>query len=135
STLAVFLLLMLPMPAWACDGRAGVAPWWFAERPRSAWELAQGRAEEMRWEEVLGAAGLAAGSGAMVLAAGALGAASRGRQPPPGPAARTPLAVPFDRPAGLPVRVDQGHERPGPRRVTREDAGQPWPVDVGVAAR
>ena len=135
STLAVFLLLMLPMPAWACDGHAGVAPWWFAERPRSAWELAQGRAEEMRWEEVLGAAGLAAGSGAMLLAAVSLRAASRGRKPPREPAAPTPLAVPFDRPAGLPVRVDQGHERPGPRRVSREDAGEPCPVDVGVAAR
>ena len=135
STLAVCLLLISPVPVWACDGHAGVAPWWFAERPRSAWELAQGRAEEMRWEEVLGAAGLAAGSGAMLLAAVSLRAASRGRKPPREPAAPTPLAVPFDRPAGLPVRVDQGHERPGPRRVTREDAGQPWPVDVGVAAR
>jgi hypothetical protein len=135
STLAVFLLLMSPVPVRACDGHAGVAPEWFAERPRSAWELAQGRGEEMRWDELLGAAGLAAGSGAMLLVAVSLRAASRGRKPRREPAAPTPLAVPFDRPAGLPVRVDPGHEGPGPRRFTREDAGEPWPVAVAVAGR
>jgi hypothetical protein len=135
STLAVFLLLLSPVPVWACDGHAGTAPWWFAERPRSAWELAQGRGEETRWEELLGAASLAAGSGAMLLVAVWLRAASRGRTPRREPAAPRPLAVPFDRPAGLPVRVDQGHERPGPTRIIREDADGPCPVAVAVAVR
>jgi len=135
STLAVFLLLISPVPVWACDGHAGVAPEWFAERPRSAWELAQGRGEEMRWEELLGAAGLAAGSGAMLLVGVSLRAASRGRKPPREPAAPTPLAVPFDRPAGLPVRIDQGHEQLGPTRIIREDADGPCPVAVAVADR
>jgi hypothetical protein len=57
-----------------------------------------------------------------------LRAASRGRMHPLELAAPPPLGLPFDRPTGLPVRVDQGHERPGPSRVHREDADNACPV-------
>src|SRR5262249_58281182 len=70
STIAVCLLLMSPVPVWACDGHPVGAPGWLEEKPRSAWDLARGTAEEVRWDEMLGVASLAAGSGAMVLGAG-----------------------------------------------------------------
>lgn len=92
STIAVCLLLMSPAPVFACDGHATQPPGWIEERPRSAWELAQGTAEGMRWEEMLGAASLAAGSTAMLLVAVSLRAASRGRTHPLEPAGPPPLA-------------------------------------------
>jgi hypothetical protein len=139
STIAVCLLLMSPGPVFACDEHATQQPGWLEERPRSAWELAQGTAEGMRWDEMLGAASLAAGSGAMFVMALSLRAASRAasrrRMHPLEPAAPMPLAVPFDRPTGLPACVDPGHERAEPSRIIREDAGGPCPVAVAVAGR
>jgi hypothetical protein len=116
STIAVCLLLLVPLPAFACFDHPGVPAGWLEERPRSAWDLARGAAEETRWEELLGAASLAAGSGAMLLVVVSLRSARRGRKPPREPAA-PPLGRPFDRPV-RPVRVDPGHERP-PAALTR----------------
>lgn len=115
SMMAVGLLLWLsPWPASACIEHDPAASGWLQERPRSAWERARGAAEETKWEPWLGAASLAAGSAAMVLVAVWLRAAShaarRGRWHPSGPAAPIPRAVAWDRPTGLAVRVDQGHE-------------------------
>jgi hypothetical protein len=139
SPIAVCLLLLSPVPAWACDGHPVGAPGWLEEKPRSAWDLARGTAEEVRWQEMLGVASLAAGSGAMVLVAVSLRAASRaasrGRMPPLEPATPAPLAVPVDQPTGLPVRVDPGHERPEPSQITREDTGGQYPVAVAAAVR
>ncbi|HZW32021.1 MAG TPA: hypothetical protein VFF52_15020 [Isosphaeraceae bacterium] len=134
STIAVCLLLS-PVPVFACfDHPPGVTAGWIEERPRSAWDLARGTAEETRWEELLGMASLAAGSGVLLLAV-ALRAARRGRMHPLEPAAPRPLGLPFDRPTGLPVRVDSGHERPGPIRIIREEANEPCPVAVAVTGR
>jgi hypothetical protein len=97
STIAVCLLLLSPFPVSACDDHAGQTPGWLEERPRSAWELAQGTAEGMRWEEMLGMAGLAAGSAAMLgvavwlRAASRAGGASRGRRRSWEPVAPMPL--------------------------------------------
>src|SRR5262249_11042364 len=139
STIAVCLLLMSPFSVSACDDHAGQRPGWLEARHRSAWELAQGTAEGMRWEEMLGVASLAAGSAALFLGAvwprGASRAGGHGRMHPLEPAAPAPRAVPWDQPVGLPVRVDQGHERSEPSRVTREDAGGPCSVAVAVAVR
>jgi hypothetical protein len=88
---------------------------------------------------MLGVAGLAAGSAAMLGVAvwlrAASRAASRGRMNSWEPVAPMPLAVSFDQPTGLPLRVDQSPEPWEPSRVTRANADGFCPGAVAVAGR
>ncbi len=119
STIAVCLLLS-PVPVFACfDHPPGVTAGWIEERPRSAWDLARGTAEETRWEELLGMASLAAGSGVLLLAV-ALRAGSR---PPRGRWGCPSTGRPACRSASIPAMSDRGQSESSARRPT---SPAPW---------
>ena len=127
--IAVYLLLLPPIPVSACIDHGPQPPGWFHERPSFSWGLRGEGAEAIRWDEMPGVSIIAAGSATVILSAvlirAAVRTARRGRIDPLEPAAPVPLALPFDRPSGLPIRVDSGHERRGPTRVARENPRRP----------
>jgi hypothetical protein len=122
--IGLFVLFGLPSPSWACfdEHKSG----WFDEMPSPSWEVPLTGAEGFRWEAGIGlfavAAGLASAALITLTSRAVLRERSRGRKNPVERDVPAPLVLPFDWPIDRPIRVDQGHDQPGPIVVIREAA-------------
>jgi hypothetical protein len=133
STIAVFLLLVMPSTAQACFDEHKVG--WFNEMPARSWERPGSSRERSQWEEMSGWWGLAAGAASLVLIAVSFRAYSRARGleriHPLEPAA-PPLALPFDWPGVRTLRIDPGHRPGSPIRSVPQEVGILGTVAAGA---
>jgi hypothetical protein len=134
-TIAVCLLLV-PWPTSACYDHEAQKSGWFDDRSFLSRELPRESMEWLRWDQLLGAVVIAAGSATLVLAVVLLRAIFRvslqRRSSYLEPRTARPLALPVDWPTGLQIQIHQGHERPEPNRIRRENADCSRHVEVAA---
>ncbi len=121
STIAVFLLVVPPSSALACDGehKAG----WFDVMPARSWELLEAGGEGNPREEMSSLWAIAAGTASLGLIAVSFRAYSRARDKDL-MRALEPAALPLTvLPIDGTLRVDPGHEPGEPTRVIPESVG------------
>jgi hypothetical protein len=137
STIAVCLLLLSPTSVSACIDELPVQGEWFYKEPSSRSDY-NPLAESMeRDDTTMVVSVIAGGVGVAILPGLSFRAAwrsrTRGALVAPEGARPVPLALPFDRPDGLTIRIDQGHDESSPARTHSCRLEQTAPLQTAEA--
>ncbi len=137
STIAVCLLVVFPGAVSACIEETPVQGEWFYKQ-QSSRPYYSPLAESMETDDpMMVTSVIAGGAGAAILLGLLIRAAWRSRRQaplePPERANRVPLALPFDRPEGFSLRIDQGHDESSPSWTNLSYLEQNHPLQTAEA--